>query len=416
MSRLTPLLLRNTLTLLLAGGQGERLFPLTKDRSKPSVPYAGCYRIADFSLSNCLNSGLRRIYVLTQFKSQSLDRHIRNGWSILNRELDEFIETVPPQRRITNRWYEGTADAIYQNVYLLEQTRPDCVLILSGDHIYRMDYFQLLEFHSQKGADVTIASYEYPLDQSSSFGVIHVDKNDRVVRFVEKPADPPPIPGKPDTSLVNMGVYVFDTATLVRAVIDDAKRSDSEHDLGKNIFPRLLENGNAAIYSYPLSRQDPNPYWRDVGGIASYYEATMDLLDSEISIRLFSPDWPLRTDALQQNPIRLNLENHDDIRIDQSIISAGCHIEGSLSRCVLSPRVSVQRGSRLVGCVVFNDTQIGKRCRIRNAIIDKKVVIPDDCVIGYDPVSDRKQFLVSEENIVVIPKGLIVEPTASTTA
>ncbi len=409
MSRLTPSILRNTLTIILAGGQGERLYPLTKDRSKPSVPFGGSFRIVDFTLSNCLNSGLRHIFLLTQYKSQSLDRHIRNGWSFLSRELNEFIETVPPQKRTLSRWYEGTADAIFHNIYLLEQNKPERVLILSGDHIYRMDYFDLIAFHMEKKADVTIACYEIPREKATPFGVISVDENNRVVQFVEKPAEPYSIPGKPDKSLVNMGIYVFNTVPLVKSIIEDAKRSSSAHDLGKNIFPLLVEQGKASVYAYSLFRQNPNSYWQDVGSLSVYYEATMDLLDPSKAIDLFSPDWPFRTDASQQLPTQINLGVNNPGEIKQSIVSAGCSIEGHLDQCVLSPGVRVGEDSQLEGCVIFNRTEIGRRCRIKNAIIDKQVQVPDDCSIGHNTAQDRKQFLVTDDNIVVIPKGLKVD-------
>ncbi|RJP21885.1 MAG: glucose-1-phosphate adenylyltransferase [Candidatus Omnitrophota bacterium] len=404
-----PPFLRNTLTLILAGGQGERLFPLTKDRSKPAVPFAGNFRIIDFTLSNCLNSGLRRIYMLTQYKSQSLDRHIRNGWNFLSRELNEFIETVPPQRRTISRWYEGTADAIYQNIYLFEQHKPDRVVILSGDHIYQMDYFDMIAYHVQKQAEVTIASIEYKREEASSFGVLSVDENNRITDFIEKPSDPPPIPGKPDQSLVNMGVYVFNTVPLIRAIIEDGKNSDSSHDIGKNICPRLVHQDQITLYAYNLSCQNPQSYWRDVGSIDGYYDATMDLLVPGRSIDLYSKDWPFRTDAYHPLPASINLDTPTPGRIECSIISYGCMIEGNLHRCVISPEVRIGRDSDLHGCVVFNQTVIGRRCKIRNTIIDKQVVIPDDCVIGYDQEKDRKQFMVTENGLVVIPKGLKVE-------
>ncbi|MEW6235109.1 MAG: glucose-1-phosphate adenylyltransferase [Candidatus Omnitrophota bacterium] len=409
MYRIASSMLSKTLTIILAGGQGERLYPLTKDRSKPSVPFAGGFRIVDFTLSNCINSGLRHIFLLTQYKSQSLNRHIRDGWNILNRELREFVESVPPQKRTHTSWYEGTADAICQNIYLLEQFKPDRVLILSGDHIYRMDYLQMLAFHVEKGADATIASCEYPREQSSSFGVLQVDENDRVLRFVEKPSDPPPLPGKSDRSLVNMGVYVFNTPILVRAVIDDSKRDGSIHDLGKDVFPRLTEGRETKLYSYSFNRQAPHPYWRDVGHISSYFEANMEMLRQPPAVDLFSKEWPFRTDIYQYPPSFFHLETPGKNRIQRSIVGAGCRIEGELDRCVFSPSVAVGAGSILESCIVFHNVVIGRGCRIKNAIIDKNAVIPDGCVIGYDPDTDSRQFTVTPEKIVVIPKDMIVE-------
>lgn len=401
-------LLRNTVTLILAGGQGERLYPLTKDRSKPSVPFAGSFRIIDFALSNCINSGLRQIFVLSQYKSQSLNRHIREGWSILHRDLGEFIETVPPQHRTHSSWYEGTADAIYQNIYLLEQMRPERVLILSGDHIYRMNYRELIDFHVRKNADVTISSFEFPRKESTPFGIMHVDNQDQVLDFVEKPKDPPPIPGKPDRSLVNMGVYVFNTPILVRAVIEDEKSQDTKYDIGKNIIPRLIQNEKNRIFSYSFSRQDSNPYWRDVGSIDSYYQASMALLDGNAPINLFSDDWTFRTDSFSLPPSIFQASASMPSQVQQSMVANGCLVEGQLVRCVVSPEVRIGQNTQMEGCIVFNRTRIGKNCKIRNAIIDKYVTIPDNTVIGYDPEKDRKQFMVSAGNVVVIPKNMEV--------
>ncbi len=404
-----PPIAHDTLTLILAGGLGERLYPLTRDRSKPSVPFAGSFRIIDFTLSNCINSVLRRIYVLTQYKSQSLNRHLRDGWSILRRELNEFIESVPPQHRSSTSWYGGTSDAIYQNIYLLEQIRPKRVLILSGDHIYRMDYRDLLEFHVNKEADVTIACIEFPRRHAQSFGVMQVDSEQRTLHFVEKPADPPAIPGKPDMSLVNMGVYIFNTEHLVRAVIDDSKDQHSAHDLGKNVFPRLIARDDIKVCAYSFSKQTPDPYWRDVGSIDSYYNANMDLLTEKSSINLFAKDWPFRSDTRHLLPSQFDLSGQATGSVKRSFISAGCIVNGHLDRCILSPNVVIHENSELEGCIVFNGSTIGRNCRIRNTIVDKYAHIPDGCVIGYDPEIDRKQFMVTEDTIVIVPKGMMVE-------
>ncbi len=396
-----------TVTLLLAGGQGERLYPLTRDRSKPSVPFAGVFRIIDFPLSNALNSGLRHIYVLTQYKSQSLNRHIRDGWNILHRELREFIETVPPQKRIHNRWYEGTADAIYQNVYLLEEMKPSNLLILSGDHIYSMNYNKMLQFHKEKKADLTIASYQFPREQASPFGVMQVDDHQQVIHFLEKPEDPPAIPGDPKYSLINMGIYVFETAPLVRAVIHDSKQSQSEHDIGKNVIPYLIESGKYRVFAYPYSQYEENPYWRDVGGLKSYFDANFDLLDTPPSISLFNSEWSFRTLIEQFPPSYLHLD-HNSSSIERSFISHGTKMFGSVNRCVISPLVEIDEGSVLDHCILFHGVHIGKNCRIKNTIIDKYVVIPDNYEIGFDLEADKSRFFVTPEHLVVIPKGLKV--------
>lgn len=398
-----------TLTLILAGGQGERLFPLTKDRSKPSVPFAGSYRIIDFTLSNCINSGLRHIYVLTQYKSQSLNRHIQLGWNLLSRELLEFIDSVPPQKRTQSRWYEGTSDAIYQNIFLLEQHKPERTLVLSGDHIYRMDYRDLLDYHARKKADVTIGSFVFPREQASSFGVLHVNEEGRILNFIEKPADPPEMPGNPGFSLINMGIYVFNTSCLVRAVIDDHKNASSNYDFGQNVIPQLVRDGSAAVYAYPFGGQSGAAYWRDVGSISSYYNASMDLLERGSSIDIFSKEWPFRSVLLQLPPGQFNRSNNRMNQITRSLICGGCRIDGSVNRCLISPGVTVGEGSQLDGCIVFNNSEIGRNCRIQKTIIDKDVVIPDGCVIGFDPELDRQQFMVAEDHIAVIPRRMIVE-------
>ncbi len=409
MKQYTPTILRNTITLILAGGQGERLFPLTKDRSKPSVPFAGSYRIIDFSLSNCINSALRKIFVLTQYKSQSLNRHLRDGWDLLSRELNEFIENVPPQKRIHSHWYEGTSDAIYQNVFLIEQFKPERILVLSGDHIYRMDYRELIAYHLQKNADVTIASYEYPSEKARSFGVMKVNQNGRVRDFLEKPDNPPEIPGKPGCSLVNMGIYIFNTSCLVRSVIQEHKNPASNHDLGKNVFPRLVKDEKSAVYAFPFNNQDSHkPYWRDVGSLSSYYNSSMDLLDEDQAFDLFSRDWPFRSATVQLPPSQLNL-NNSNVSISQSLISLGCRIEGALNKCIISPGVNIGEGSQLDGCIVFNGVEIGRNCRIKNTIIDKNAHIPDGCEIGYDAEMDSQQFMVTNNQLVIIPKGMVVE-------
>jgi glucose-1-phosphate adenylyltransferase len=401
-------ILNKTVTIILAGGQGERLYPLTKDRSKPSVPFGGNYRIIDFTLSNCINSGLRHIFLLTQYKSQSLNRHISEGWNILHRDLGEFIEPVPPQHRSESRWYEGTANAIYQNLHLLEQWKPERVLILSGDHIYRMNYLDLLAHHIQKQADVTISSFKFPRRDSSAFGCMSVDKDNRILEFVEKPDIPPAIPNEPEHSLVNMGVYVFNTSTLVRAVIQDAKDSTSIYDIGKNVIPRLLEEKKSSLFSYAFTNQHQNPYWRDVGSIDSYYDASMALLDDTAPIDLFSTHWPFRTDARSLPPACFSFSSENPGSIHLSMVGNGCVIDGSLQQCILSPQVTIGHGSTLKNCIVFNGTVIGEHCHIKNAIIDKNVTIPNFFKIGYDTKQDSQQFMITDNHIVVIPKNMTV--------
>ena len=287
-------------TIILAGGQGERLYPLTKDRAKPAVPFGGIYRIIDFTLSNCLNSGLRKIVVLTQYKSFSLDKHLRLGWNIFNNELNEYIEQIPPQQRISDQWYQGTADAVYQNIYTLGKEQPEMVLILSGDHIYKMDYRNMARFHLENKADLTIACMEVPVNEGKRYGVIKTDEENRIVGFHEKPSEPIPSPNNPEVTLVSMGIYLFNTTTLVKAIIDDAKQ-DTNHDFGKNIIPEMIHSKR--VYAYPFTDGTNNNlnYWRDIGTLDAYWEANMDLVQESPEFNLYDKDWPIRTHQ-EQNP------------------------------------------------------------------------------------------------------------------
>ncbi|HQL63751.1 MAG TPA: glucose-1-phosphate adenylyltransferase [bacterium] len=395
---------RDLLTLILAGGQGERLHPLTKDRSKPAVPFAGSYRIIDFTLSNCLNSNLRRIYLLTQYKSQSLDRHLRNGWSIHNPELGEFIEPVPPQRRFSTNWYDGTADAVFQNIYLLQQQKPALVVILSGDHVYRMDYRPLIRFHLEKKARATIAALVYPRRLSSFFGIMQVDSNQEVTSFVEKPADPPAMPGRPNESLVNMGVYVFNTETLVRAVIEDSKM-DSTHDFGRDVLPALVQGGG--IYAYFFEKEDgTTAYWRDIGTLESYYQAEMDFLQENPPFDLWNPNWPIRSYHPQVPPAWIAPREG---QVFNSLVSSGCRIHGKVIHSILSPSVFVGENTQITDSIICNDVTIGDGARLRKAIVDKRIKIPAGFVVGEDPEADRERFLVTESGISVIPTGTLFD-------
>ena len=296
--------MKNTLTILMAGGKGERLYPLTKARAKPSVRFGGIYRIVDFTLSNCLNSDIRRIYVLTQYRSLSLDRHIRLGWSVFNHELSEFIECVPPQQRNVDRWYRGTADSIYQNIYLLQRERPQRVLILSGDHVYKMNYNDMLAFHMEKNAELTVAGVEIDRSEASHFGIIGSDENFRIIDWEEKPVNPKPVPGKPDKSFVSMGVYIFNTDTLVRNVIADAKDASSSHDFGKDVVPRMINNSRVFVHNFKEANNEEGRYWRDIGTIDAYWEANMDLCSEAPQCNLYDEKWPIRTYQEQVPPAR----------------------------------------------------------------------------------------------------------------
>jgi glucose-1-phosphate adenylyltransferase len=402
-------ILKDTLTLVLAGGQGERLFPLTRDRGKPAVPFGGMYRIIDFTLSNCLNSGLRTIYVLTQYKSGSLDRHIQLGWSqLFSAELGEYIFTVSPQLRVGQRWYEGTADAVYHNTYLIEGERPRRVLVLSGDHVYTMDYQKMIDAHDRTGALATIGSVEVPLEQASAFGVVEVDGTGRVRSFAEKPEHPAPIPGKPGRALVNMGVYCFEREVLLQALSDDAATS-SRHDFGHDVLPALVETG--LLYAYPFvdENRKPEPYWRDIGTIASYYEASMDLVGVHPTFNLYNRDWPLRTMPRQLPPVKTVFAQEEPggrlgIILDSLVCNGAIVSGGRVERSILSPEVRINSYSSIKDSVLMDGVEIGRHARLNRVIVDKRVKIPPGTVIGEDPVEDRKRFWVDDSGIVVIPK------------
>ena len=398
------------LTIILAGGQGERLYPLTKDRAKPAVPFGGIYRIIDFALSNCLNSGLRKIVVLTQYKSFSLDKHLRLGWNILNNELNEYIEQIPPQQRISDQWYQGTADAVYQNIYTLEKEQPEMVLILSGDHIYKMDYRKMANFHQENEADLTIACMEVPLSEGKRFGVIQTNKENRIVEFHEKPSEPIPSPNNPEATLVSMGIYLFNTRTLVKAIIDDAKH-DTNHDFGKNIIPDMIHSKR--VFAYPFTDENNNGlnYWRDIGTLDAYWEANMDLVQLSPEFNLYDKDWPIRTYKAQYPPAktvyRKDCPGERTDMILNSIVSDGCIISGAkVEGCILSPDIRVGPNTEINESIIMEDVRIGESVKIKKAIIDKSVKIPDNMKIGYDLEEDSKHFTITDSGIVVVRKEM----------
>jgi glucose-1-phosphate adenylyltransferase len=398
------------LTIILAGGQGERLYPLTKDRAKPAVPFGGIYRIIDFTLSNCLNSGLRKIVVLTQYKSFSLDKHLRLGWNIFNNELNEYVEQIPPQQRISDQWYQGTADAVYQNIYTLEKEQPEMVLILSGDHIYKMDYRNMALFHLENKADLTIACMEVPLSEGKRFGVIKTDEENRIVGFHEKPSEPIPSPNNPEVALASMGIYLFNTTTLVKAIIDDAKQ-DTNHDFGKNIIPEMIHSKR--VYAYPFTDGTNNNlnYWRDIGTLDAYWEANMDLVQESPECNLYDKDWPIRTHQEQNPPAKTifkkTLPEERTDMILNSIVSGGCIISGAkVEGCILSPDVRVDTNSEIYDSIIMESVRIGENVKIRNAIIDKSVNIPDYMSIGYNREDDSKHFTVTDSGITVVRKEM----------
>ena len=397
--------MENVLTILLAGGAGERLYPLTNNRAKPAVPFGGIYRIIDFTLSNCVNSGLRRVLVLTQYKSNSLSRHVQLAWNIMHTELGEFIEIIPPQMRINSHWYLGTADAIYQNLYSVDQADPREVLIVSGDHIYKMNYQKMIQQHREVEADLTIAAIEVPLHEASRFGVFEVDRTGRVLGFEEKPAKPKPLPTHPGRALASMGIYVFHADVLRESVHADADRVQSSHDFGKDIIPRLVRD--KAVYTFKF--QDENKkraqYWRDVGTLECYWEANMDLVAVDPQFNLYDKSWPMRTHVPPLPPAKFvfaEVGNRFGVAVD-SIVSPGCIISGgTVDRCVLSPEVRVNSYAHVQESIIMNGASVGRHCRIRRAIIEKNVHIPEDTVIGYDLDEDAKRFRITDNGVVVV--------------
>lgn len=398
-----------TLAVILAGGEGSRLQPLTKLRAKPSVPFGGKYRIIDFTLTNCLHSGLRKILVLTQYKSHSLQKHLRDGWSIFNPELGEYVTPVPAQMRHGNQWYQGTADAIFQNSYLLERSESDYTLILSGDHIYRMDYATMIKTHQALGSDVTVACMQVPLKEASQFGVMVTNPEKRIVRFEEKPANPVGCDDDPDSALVSMGIYVFPTKLLLEVLEEDSRDESSSHDFGKNILPKMINTHKVCVHKFGESegRVSPDRYWRDVGTIESYYQANMDLLESIPPLDLYQDDWPIRSYQSQTPPARAvpGVSGNEGIFIN-SILSGGTIISGAnVAHSVLSQNVFIDDSSMVENCVIFDDVKVGKRVKLNHCIIDKHVEIPDGEEIGFNRKKDRERFTVTDSGIVVIPNS-----------
>jgi glucose-1-phosphate adenylyltransferase len=411
-------LVRGTLTLILAGGQGERLYPLTRDRSKPAVPFGSAYRIIDFTLSNCINSGLRQIYVLTQYKSFSLDQHLQRGWNIFSYEAGEFLYRIPPQHRVGQRWYGGTADAVYQNIYLLEARRPDHVLILSGDHIYRMDYGALLEFHAEHPGAMTLAAAVVPRDGADQFGILEVDENWKVVGFQEKPADPKTIPGDPDHCLVNMGVYIFDTGDLVRELSLDARQPESHHDFGKDIIPRLVGQGLVFAYPFRDSQTHEPRYWRDIGTIDGYYETTMDLVSRKPKFDLYDKNWLFRAWQPPVPPFKSVHGFTEDGTlpgiVEDSIVGGGTIISGGrVERSILGRSVRVNSFSRITDSILMDNVTIGRYAKLRRCIIDKNVIVPEGMEIGFNLEHDARMFKVSEAGVVVVPKNMYLGEAAA---
>lgn len=400
--------------MILAGGKGERLYPLTQDRAKPAVPFGGIYRIIDFTLSNCLNSGIRQIHLLTQYKSLSLNRHVMQGWNhFFNPALGEYINLIPAQQRVGEEWYLGTADAVYQNIYVLQMDRPELVLILSGDHIYKMNYQEMIAYHRAHQAALTVAVIEMRKELSRHFGVIQVDENFRITGFQEKPEIPKTIPGQPDWILANMGVYVFNTETLVRRVIEDAKDPHSAHDFGKNVIPAMVNQDRVYAYSFRDDDKKTAKYWRDIGTLDAYYEASMDLVAVKPDFNLYDHDWPIRTYQPHSPPAKTVFYEEGHGRVGaayNSLIANGCIISGGkVFRSILSPGVRINSYSEVCDSILMDGVNVGRRARLNRVIVDKDVQIPEGCLIGFDREQDCRRFTVTEGGVVVIPKGTYIE-------
>jgi glucose-1-phosphate adenylyltransferase len=406
-------LTRSTYAIILAGGRGSRLMQLTDWRSKPAVPFGGKFRILDFTLSNCVNSGIRRIGVATQYKAQSLIQHLQRGWSFLDGRFDEFIDLLPAQQQVGEDWYQGTADAVFQNLDLLRRNGPQYVLILSGDHIYKMDYGRMLAQHVQADADLTIACMDVPLEEASAFGVMGVDGENRVINFLEKPKEPPCIPGRPDRALASMGVYVFNSAFLYEQLIRDADDPHSDHDFGKNVLPHVISKYRTFAHNFTEScvgmTESGVPYWRDVGTVDAYWEANIELTKVSPELNMYDEEWPIWTHQAQLPPAKFVFDEEDrrGAAID-SLVSGGDIISGAtVRRSLLFSSVFIHSWAEVEDSVILPNCEIGRHAKIRRAVIDKNCKVPEKMVIGYDLEEDRKRFHVTENGITLVTPEML---------
>jgi glucose-1-phosphate adenylyltransferase len=405
-SRLTG----GTLAIIMAGGRGERLKDLTAHRCKPATPFGGKFRIIDFVLSNCVNSGIRQISILTQYKAQSLIQHVQRGWSYLRGEFGEFVETIPAQQQIGPLWYRGTADAVHQNIELILSHRPKHVLVLAGDHIYKMDYGPMIAYHVEKGADITVGVVEVPAGDSIHFGVLTATEWNRVTKFSEKPKVPDTLPGRPDAILASMGIYVFNTRLLEKMLGEDAADEKSAHDFGKDILPKAI-SGNLQVFAYPFQdvKTRAQSYWRDVGTIDAYYEASLELVHVKPELNIYDQDWPIWTYQSQQPPAKfiLDEDNRRGVAIN-SMVSGGCIISGAVVReSLLFTNVRVDEGSTVERSVILPHVEIGKGCVIRGAILDEGCEIPDGMTIGVDHAADASRFNVTDKGVVLVTADML---------
>jgi glucose-1-phosphate adenylyltransferase len=405
-----------TFAVVLAGGRGSRLGPLTDWRAKPAVPFAGKFRIIDFSLSNCVNSGIRRIGIATQYKAQSLIRHVQRGWSFLDGRFNEFVELLPAQQRVTADWYKGTADAVHQNIDILRPQHPEYVLILAGDHVYKMDYARMLVDHATRHADMTIACMEVPIAEASAFGVMTVDAEGRIIRFAEKPAAPEPVPGRPGTALVSMGIYVFNAPFLYEQVIRDADDPRSSHDFGKDIIPWLIARGYRVVAhrfaDSCVNMVEGRPYWRDVGTIDAYWEANLDLTHVTPDLNLYDDTWPIWTYQEQLPPAKFVFDDGDRRgKAIDSLVSGGCIISGStVRRSLLFSNVRVHSFCAIEDSVILGNVEIERDVVVRRAVIDKDCRLPAGLRIGVDPAEDRRRFFVTERGVTLVTPDMLGQP------
>ncbi len=410
--RFVSLLTKKTVALILAGGRGSRLMQMTDWRAKPAVPFGGKFRIIDFPLSNCLNSGIRRVGVLTQYKAHSLIKHIQRGWGFLRGEFNEFIELLPAQQRIEADWYKGTADAVFQNMDIIRKYDPEYVLILAGDHIYKMDYGEMLADHVKHQADMTVACLEVPLEQARAFGVMAVDDNARVIEFMEKPDSPPPMPGRPQRALVSMGIYVFNAKFLYEQLIRDADDPHSEHDFGKNLIPYMVPRYRVSAHRFSEScvgSEGCEPYWRDVGTVDAFWEANIDLAGVTPDLNLYDKNWPIWTYQEQFPPAKFVFDD-DDRRgmATDSMVSGGCVISGATVRhSVLFSNVKVNSYATLEDAVVLPDVVIGRHARLKKVVIDKGCLIPEGLEVGFDREHDARSFYVSPNGVTMITPEML---------
>lgn len=405
-SRLT----RNTLAIVLAGGRGSRLKHLTTWRAKPAMPFGGKFRIIDFTLSNCINSGVRQIAVLTQYKAHSLLRHIQNGWGFLRGQFGEFIELLPAQQRIESSWYLGTADAVYQNLDIIRSHAPEYVLVLAGDHVYKMDYGEMLAYHAEMEADLTVGCVEVPVaDAAGAFGVMGIRPDNRIVDFAEKPEHPTPVPESDDKALASMGIYVFNTEVLLDMLVRDADDKNSDHDFGKNIIPTMIENNNVFAYRFADKHDQSQSYWRDVGTLDNYWHANLELVDIDPELNLYDDQWPIWTYQEQVPPAKFVFD--DELRRGaavNSMVSGGCIISGAtVRRSMLFTNVRVEQQTLIENSVIMPEVRIGRNCTIRNCIIDKRCVIPDGTRIGVDPVADAENYYVSPGGVTLVVPDML---------